>query len=257
MAKVQIKNRYDSNVVVYECEAPEGTENTMKFAIEKAVAEKANLRGAYLGDANLSGANLSGANLGGANLSGANLGGANLSGANLGGANLGGANLRGAYLGGANLSDAYLGDANLGDANLSDANLSDAYLGGADLGGANLGGANLGDANLGGANLSGANLGGANLSDANLGGANTDLVGDRPYFSIGPIGSRQDNLTLWITEKGPLLKTGCFGPDTFEAFRGNLERDHSAESTHRKEYEAALLMCEAHAVLWTPKTVEA
>ena len=162
MAKVQIKNRYDSNVVVYECEAPEGTQNTMKFAIEKAVAEKAN------------------------------------------------------------------------------------------LGGANLRGANLRDANLGGANLRGANLGGANL-----GGANTDLVGDRPYFSIGPIGSRLDSLTLWITEKGPLLKTGCFGPGTFEAFRANLERDHPAESTHRKEYEAALLMCEAHAVLWTPKTVEA
>lgn len=46
MANVQIKNRYDSNVVVYECEAPEGTQNTMKFAIEKAVAEKADLGGA-------------------------------------------------------------------------------------------------------------------------------------------------------------------------------------------------------------------
>ena len=172
MAKVQIKNRYDSNVVVYECEAPEGTQNTMKFAIEKAVAEKADLGGAYLVDAYLVDANL-----------------------------------RGAYLRGANLVDA--------------------------------------------------NLGGAYLGGANLGGAYTVLVCDRPYFSIGPIGSRLDSLTLWITEKGPLLKTGCFGPDTFEAFRANLERDHSAESTHRKEYEAALLMCEAHAVLWTPKTVEA
>ena len=187
MSKVQIKNRYDSNVVVYECEAPEGTQNTMKFAIEKAVAEKA-----YLGGANLGGANLGDAYLRGANLRGANLSGANLSGANLG--------------------DAYLSDASLGDANLSGAYLS---------------------------------------------GANTNLIGDRPYFSIGPVGSRSDNLTLWITEKGPLLKTGCFGPGTFEAFRANLERDHPAESTHRKEYEAALLMCEAHAVLWTPKTVEA
>ena len=222
MAKVQIKNRYDPNVVVYECEAPEGTQNTMKFAIEKAVAEKANL-----GDANLSGAYLGGANLGGAYLGGANLRGANLRGANLGDADLGGADLRGANLGDANLRGAYLGDADLRDANLR------------------------------GANLGGANLRGANLRDADLGGANTNLIGDRPYFSIGPVGSRSDNLTLWITEKGPLLKTGCFGPDTFEAFRSNLERDHPAESTHRKEYEAALLMCEAHAVLWTPKTVEA
>ena len=162
MAKVQIKSRYDSNVVVYECEAPEGTQNTMKFAIEKAVAEKADLRDA-----------------------------------------------------------------------------------------------NLGDANLGGANLRGADLRGADLRGANLDGADAKLIGDRPYFSIGPVGSRLDNLTLWITEKGPLVKTGCFGPDTFEAFRANLERDHPAESTNRKEYEAALLMCEAHAVLWTPELVEA
>ena len=207
MAKVQIKNRYDSNVVVYECEAPEGTQNTMKFAIEKAVAEKANLRGA-----NLYGADLVGANLYGADLVGADLRGANLYGADLVGANLYGADLRGADLVGADLY---------------------------------------------GANLRGADLYGANLRGADLVGADAKLIGDRPYFSIGPVGSRLDNLTLWITEKGPLLKTGCFGPDTFEAFRRNLERDHSAESTHRKEYEAALLMCESHAVLWTPKTVEA
>ena len=105
--------------------------------------------------------------------------------------------------------------------------------------------------------LSDANLSGAYLSGANLGDANTNLIGDRPYFSIGPVGSRSDNLTLWITEKGPLLKTGCFGPDTFEAFRSNLEREHPVGSTHRKEYEAAILMCEAHAALWTPKSVEA
>ena len=182
--------------------------------------------------------------------------------ADLRGADLCDANLRDADLRGADLCDAYLRDADLRGANLRGANLGDADLRGANLGGADLRGAYLskaylGDANLGGADLRGAGLGDADLSKAYLGDANTVLVCDRPYFSIGPIGSRQDNLTLWITEKGPLLKTGCFGPDTFEAFRGNLERDHPAESTHRKEYEAALLMCEAHAVLWTPKTVEA
>ena len=159
MTVFQIKNRYDSTKVVYECEVPEGTTNSMCYALEKAIGEHANLSGA---------------------------------------------NLRGANLGGANLSGAYLGDANLGD--------------------------------------------------ANLGGTNK-LLGDRPYFSIGPIGSRQDNLTLWITENGPLLKTGCFGPGPFEEFRKNLERDHAQDSTHRKEYESALLMCEAHAVLWTPESV--
>ena len=179
MSVFQIKSRYDSDKVVYACEVPEGTTNSMCYALEKAIGDHANL------------------------------GGANLSGANLRGADLRGADLSGAYLSGANLSGAY---------------------------------------------LSGAYLGGAYLSGAYLSGTNK-LLGDRPYFSIGPIGSRQDNLTLWITENGPLLKTGCFGPGTFEDFRKNLERDHAQDSTHRKEYESALLMCEPHAVLWTPESV--
>ena len=58
MSKVQIKSRYDSHVVVYECEVPEGTQNAMRFALEKAALEKADLYGADLGDANLGGANL-------------------------------------------------------------------------------------------------------------------------------------------------------------------------------------------------------
>jgi len=154
----------------------------------------------------------------------------------------------------ASVSGAYLSGAYVGGANLSGANLGGAYLSGANLSGANLSGANLSGAYLSGANLRDANLSGAYLSGANLRRDNK-LLGDRPYFSIGPIGSRQDNLTLWITENGPLLKTGCFGPGTFEDFRKNLERDHAQDSTHRKEYESALLMCEAHAVLWTPESV--
>ena len=164
--------------------------------------------------------------------------------ADLGGAELRWANLRGADLRGANLSGADLRGANLSGANLRGADLS-----GADLYGADLGGANLGGAELGGAELRWANLYGANLGDK--GG----LVGARPYFSIGPIGSRDDTLTLWITDQGPRLKTGCFNLGTFDEFRANLERDHAEDSSHRKEYEAALLMCEAHAVLWTPETV--
>ena len=63
MSKVQIKNRYDSTVVVYECEAPEGTQNAMRFALGKAVAEKSDLRGANLVGAYLRGADLRGADL--------------------------------------------------------------------------------------------------------------------------------------------------------------------------------------------------
>ena len=117
---IEIKHR-DTGAVVWSSEHP-----SLSEALTAAVAERANLRGADLGDANLRGANLGDADLGGANLGGANLGGANLGDANLRGANLGGAYLRGANLGGAYLGGANLGGANLGDANLGDANLIDA-----------------------------------------------------------------------------------------------------------------------------------
>jgi len=87
--------------------------NTLACCLEKAVHQRAYLRGANLRGANLKGANLEGANLEGANLRGANLEGANLGWAILGGANLGWANLGGANLKGANLRGANLEGANL------------------------------------------------------------------------------------------------------------------------------------------------
>ncbi|MFY2599430.1 pentapeptide repeat-containing protein [Achromobacter xylosoxidans] len=96
-----------SGAVLFTADVPEGTESGLitRVALEQAVADGANLGGAYLGDANLRGAYLGGADLRGAYLGGAYLGDANLRGAYLGGAYLGGA-----YLGGANLRGAYLGD---------------------------------------------------------------------------------------------------------------------------------------------------
>lgn len=77
--KVQIKDCF-TEAVIFECEVPEGIQSGMalRHALEKAVEQKANLRGA-----NLRGADLGGADLGGANLSGANLRGADLSGKKL------------------------------------------------------------------------------------------------------------------------------------------------------------------------------
>ena len=177
-----------------------------------------------------------------------------------GGANLRGAYLRGANLGGANLGDANLGDANLGDANLrganlGDANLRDAYLRGANLRGANLGGANLGGANLGDANLRGAYLGDANLRDAYLRGAylgDANLIGDRPVFTVGPIGSRCDHFTSYLTDKGIYLRAGCFFGSVAE-FTEKLRSQHG-ENSHAQEYMAALQLIQSHARLWTPAT---
>jgi len=233
MTTIQIKHRH-TNAVLFECEAPDGVESGlhMRHALEKACDSGANLSGANLRGANLIDANLIDAYLIDAYLTGANLRGANLTGASLTGANLRGANLRGAYL---------------TDANLRGANLIDAYLTGANLRGASLTGANLTGANLTGANLTGANLTGANLTGASLTGE-LKLSGDRPFFSVGPIGSRSDVFQAFTTDHGLRLKTGCFF-GALDDFRAKLIDTHDI-NPHREEYEAALLLIEKHAALW-------
>jgi len=79
------------------------TKDTLKEAVEEAVNEGANLRGANLEGADLKGADLEGANLKGANLWRTNLREANLWRTNLREADLEGADLEGANLKGANL----------------------------------------------------------------------------------------------------------------------------------------------------------
>ena len=146
------------------------------------------------------------------------------------GANLSGADLRGAYLRGAYLRDANMGGANLGDTDLRDANLR---------------GANLVDANLGGANL-----GGAYLVDANLGG-DLMLVGDRPYFQLGPIGSESRTFEAFITNQGLRLRAGCFF-GTRDEFAAKLNQTHG-NNIHAREYTAALSLIDARYELWVPK----
>ena len=168
------------------------------------------------------------------------------------------ADLRGAYLSGANLSGADLRDANLSDANLSDANLSDANLSGAYLSHADLSHADLRDANLSGAylshaDLSDANLLGANLLGADLSGADGErvtLIGDRPALFIGPIGSRSDTVSLWLTDAGPLVRAGCSWC-SLDAFAEAVQRTHG-DSTHGREYAAAIALFRCHAKEWAP-----
>ena len=250
--KHQIKHRYTNNVL-FACDVPydvQASGMAVRYTLEKAVKDRANLGGADLTGAYLSGAYLRGANLGGAYLRGANLGGAYLRGANLDGANLRGANLGGAYLDGAYLDGADLTCAYLGGANLGGADLTGAYLRGANLSGANLGGADLTGANLDGANLGGANLGGAYLDDAGLTGGEK-LIGERPVFMTGPIGSRCDYLIAYITDKGIRLRAGCFFGD-IDTFLAKLETAHG-DNEHAAEYHAALALIEKHAEIWTPK----
>jgi hypothetical protein len=241
MAKTQIKHRY-TDAVLFECNVPDTVSSglAMRHALEQAV-----LSGAGLSGADLRYADLSGADLRDADLRYADLGGTDLRDANLSGANLRDADLRCADLRCANLSDADLRDADLRDA-MSGANLS-----GADLRYANLRYANLRDADLRDANLSGADLNGADLSGADL--HSGKAIGHRPYFSIGPIGSRADYLTLWLTDKGQFVKAGCF-TGTLDEFAASVEKTHG-ENDHGKEYQMAILLMKSHAVLWTPKVL--
>ena len=131
-------------------------------------------------------------------------------------------------------------------ANLIDANLIGANLIGADLSGAYLSGANLSRAYLIGADLSGADLIGANLKNKEK------LVGKRPIFQIGPIGSRCTYFVAYITDKGLRFDAGCQRQITREVFESQLTELHG-ENEHAKEYRAVLALIDAHADIWTPK----
>ena len=158
------------------------------------------------------------------------------------------ADLRGADLYGADLGGADLGGANLHGADLRGADLRGADLGGANLYGANLGGANLYGANLGGADLRGANLYGANLGGADLGKSFGKLEGKRPFFQCGPIGSRSDYLLAFKTDKGIVIKAGCF-TGFIDDFAKAVEKTHG-DNDHGKEYAMALLMIESYFAIW-------
>jgi len=123
-----------------------------------------------------------------------------------------------------------------------------ANLRGADLRGADLGGADLGGANLRGANLRGADLGGADLYGKKLAGA-------RPFIQIGPIGSRSDYLQAFVTDRGLMIRAGCFF-DTRDQFELRIVETHG-DNEHAQEYRAALALIDAHAKLWPADAVDA
>ena len=192
----------------------------MVDAVVAAIAVDANLEGAYLRNAYLEDACLAGANLSLANFEDANLEDANLEGACLAGASLSRANMRNAYLSRANLE------------------------------GANLEGACLAGASLEGACLAGASLEGANLEGATL-KSGEKLIGERPIFQVGPIGSRGDVLVAYITDQGLRLDAGCQRQITRDIFDMRLCMTHNGNK-HEKEYRAALELIEAHVEIWTP-----
>ena len=115
--------------------------------------------------------------------------------------------------------------------------------------------ADLREADLRGADLYGADLGeadlyGADLREANL-GERGKLIGKRPFFTIGPIGSRADYVQAWITDKGLMIRVGCFFGNR-EEFVAKLAETHG-DSLHGQEYQAALVLIDKHVELWVTK----
>ena len=111
----------------------------------------------------------------------------------------------------------------------------------------------LEEAAKGGAYLSGAYLSGAYLRGAYLSGG-AELIGERPVLVIGPIGSRSDYFTAYLTDKGLRLRAGCFF-GTRDDFVEKLDAEHG-DNVHGAEYRAALGLIAVHAALWTPKESE-
>ena len=160
-----------------------------------------------------------------------------------------GADLSSAYLRSADLRSAYLSSADLRGAYLSSADLRSADLRSADLRGADLSGADLSGAYLSGADLSGAYLSGAYLSSADLSGKK--LIGIRPIYQIGPIGSRSDYLVAYLTDAGIMIAAGCFF-GTRDEITAAVQATHG-DNEHGREYRAALALIDAHAEIWAPK----
>ena len=90
---------------------------------------------------------------------------------------------------------------------------------------------------------------GSDQDGANLGGKK--LVGLRPYFIIGPIGARSDYLQCFITDKGVMIRAGCFF-DTRDRFELMIAETHGMNE-HGAEYMAALALIDTHVELWAPK----
>ena len=215
----QIKHRY-TGAVLYEYDSG----MTLRDALSKTT-KNVNLKGADLHEADLRGAALREADLREADLRDADLREADL---------------RGADLRGADLSEADLSEADLYMVDLQGADLQSA-----DLRWADLQGAELYEAYIQGTDLYGVKLYGANL------GKHGKLVGLRPFFQCGPIGSRSDYLLSFITDKGIVIKAGCF-TGTLDEFRTAVEKPRG-KSDHGNEYAMAMRMVEAHASLWMPK----
>ena len=98
--------------------------------------------------------------------------------------------------------------------------------------------------------LEAATSAGANLDGAYLDGEQK-LIGNRPIFQIGPIGSRCSYFVASLTDNGVMVRAGCFF-GTVGEFEQKCAETHG-DNEHAREYKAALALIQVHAELWSPK----
>lgn len=91
-------------------------------------------------------------------------------------------------------------------------------------------------ADLGGADLRGADLYGAYLGGADLGEEWGKLNSNNDVFIAGPLGSRNDYITFFHTDKGIFVRCGCFR-GTLDEFVAKVKETHNYNE-HARNYLA-------------------
>lgn len=69
-------------------------------------------------------------------------------------------------------------------------------------------------------------------------GVDAEITDERDYLVIGPIGSRNDDVTFYKTKEGILVYTGCFN-DTLDEFKDEVLAKHEG-SIYKDEYLLAI-----------------
>lgn len=168
-------------------------------------------------------------------------------------AKLDNADFRGACFEGANLHNVSAVKCDLENASFYRALLFYASLKGANLSCSTFTQSVLSYATLENACLSCANFTYAKFFDTSLIGATLRdgavLEEVRPVLQINPIGSRQDTLVIYNTNKGLYFDTGCQRQISQSTFEERILKFHS-NNMHARDYRAAIAMAEAYFKLY-------
>lgn len=167
--------------------------------------------------------------------------------------NLSGADLAYSDFTGSDFTRTNLDRASLVSTTFNCADLRDVSFCGSDLRGANFCDADLRNANFKFADIGGADFRGAVVAENN--GARMTLVGPRPILQIGPIGSRDDQMIVFLTDQGALIQTGCF-LGFLSDFEQAVIQTHGKtasgkEDRYCKEYLSAIELAKAHEKIWS------